>query len=126
MPNKVDGTTVKPEQAYFDKSELSAGGFFKDEFSEKVLHSKRGVLSMANSGPNTNRSQFYITFSELGHLDNKHSVFGEIVPGSAESFAALEKIEKKPAKKIRIMETIVLENPFRDAIAQLMLKQWST
>mmetsp|Transcript_19797 Transcript_19797/g.24461 ORF Transcript_19797/g.24461 Transcript_19797/m.24461 type:complete len:90 (-) Transcript_19797:80-349(-) len=89
---------------------------------------------MANSGPNTNRSQFYITFSECAHLNNKHSVFGEIVAGSGESFGTLDKIEKigygndtvrnKPARKVAIKETIVLENPFRDAIATLLMKEW--
>ena len=91
---------------------------------------------MANSGPNSNRSQFYITFGESAHLDNKHSVYGEIVEGSSESFATLQKIEQigygndtvrnRPAKKVSIQETIVLENPFRDAIATLLMKRWST
>ena len=129
-----DGTG-KGGKAYFDKEELSKEGTFKDEFNQRLTHEKRGVFAMANSGPNTNRSQFYITFAECSHLDNKHSVFGEIVPGSTESFATLDKIEKighgldiqrnRPAKKIRIVETIVLENPFRDAIAQLLLKEWA-
>ena len=108
--------------SYFGKN-------FEDEFHPKLAHTKRGVLSMANSGSNTNGSQFFITFGPTTHLDGKHSVFGELVDGK-ETLDILENIptgeNDRPVKKIKIVDTVVHTNPYRDTIQQLLSKQFAS
>lgn len=63
---------------------------FSDEFSSEVRFEKKGILAMANSGPNTNGSQFFITTAATPWLNNRHTIFGEVVSG----YEVVEKIEQ--------------------------------
>uniref|UniRef100_A0A6S8EAL6 Peptidyl-prolyl cis-trans isomerase n=1 Tax=Aplanochytrium stocchinoi TaxID=215587 RepID=A0A6S8EAL6_9STRA len=83
------------------------GGQFEDHFNSHLKHNKRGIVSMANKGPNTNASQFFITYASAPHLDNVYTVFGQVLSG----FETLDAMEKVPVgRKHRPVEEIVIES----------------
>ncbi|XP_064483461.1 RING-type E3 ubiquitin-protein ligase PPIL2-like [Ornithodoros turicata] len=95
---------------------------FKDEIKPNLVHQGRGVLSMANEGPNTNGSQFFITYRSCRHLDSKHTIFGKLV-GGLEALTTIEAIETdnkdRPIEDVFIRDTLVFVDPFQEVDTQL-------
>lgn len=90
------------------------GGTFKDEFHIDHKHDRRGILSMANEGPDTNKAQFFITYSAQPHLNDKYTVFGQVIDGW-EVLDVMEKVpvgkKNRPVTEIRIEDVIIHANP---------------
>jgi peptidyl-prolyl cis-trans isomerase B (cyclophilin B) len=93
---------------------------FKDEFHSDLRHDRPGILSMANSGPNTNGSQFFITHVETAWLDNKHTVFGAV--SDSDSQDIVNKIQQND-----VIESIEISGEMNeDSEVEKSVDEWNT
>jgi len=102
------------------------GGTFADEFKPNLSHTGRGILSMANSGADSNKSQFFITYRSCKHLDGKHTIFGHVV-GGMETLNAMERIltdnKDRPVEDIFIESAAIFTDPFVEVDEQLVAER---
>ena len=92
---------------------------FKDEFHADLKHDRPGILSMANSGPNTNGSQFFITHIATPWLDKKHTIFGEVSDGESQDVVT-------GVKQNDLIETIEISGKMEEDVEmQEALNEWN-
>lgn len=102
--------------------ESAWGAPFNDELDNNLVHDRRGLLSMANAGKNTNKSQFFITLKSCPHLNKKHTIFGRLV-GGMETLDKIEQIKTtdkdRPIQDVRILTASVFVDPFEEIDRQI-------
>ncbi|KAF2842215.1 peptidyl-prolyl cis-trans isomeras-like protein-like 3 [Patellaria atrata CBS 101060] len=117
IPNFIFQTGSPASDPKSKTSTSIYGTLFEDELRPALRHNARGILSMANKGPNTNGSQFFITYAAAPHLDGKNTVFGKVI-GGLEVLDAIEAVPNdakgRPKERIAIQEVTIHANPLAE------------
>ncbi|GJJ08373.1 Peptidyl-prolyl cis-trans isomerase cyp10 [Clathrus columnatus] len=91
---------------------------FADELRSTLKFNARGIVAMANSGPDSNKSQFFITYGKQQHLDGKYTIFGRVIDGN-DTLEAIEKVpvneKSRPLQEIKLLKVTIHANPIADA-----------
>jgi len=92
---------------------------FPDEIRSTLKFNNRGMVAMANSGPDTNKSQFFITYAKQPHIDSKYTIFGKVIDGADSTLDLMERVpvnnKNKPLAEIKLTHVTIHSNPIADA-----------
>ncbi|KAI9728132.1 MAG: Peptidyl-prolyl cis-trans isomerase cyp10 [Chrysothrix sp. TS-e1954] len=120
-PSDSSQTFDYPTGTKASPSIYNDNGTFADEVRPALRHNARGVLSMANKGPDMNGSQFFVLFAAAPHLDAKNTVFGKVIEGQEEggTLDAMERVatdgkKARPVEKCEIESVVIHANPLAD------------
>jgi len=95
---------------------------FSDEIRSTLKFNARGILAMANAGPDTNKSQFFITYSKQPHLEGKYTIFGKVIDGADSTLDAMEKVsvneKHRPLHEIRLKSVTIHANPIANSLLE--------
>ncbi|KAK4686798.1 peptidyl-prolyl cis-trans isomerase-like 3, partial [Tremellales sp. Uapishka_1] len=91
---------------------------FADEIRQTLKFNARGIVAMANSGPDTNKSQFFITYNKQSSLDGKYSIFGKVIDGVDSTLDMIERVavneKNRPLAEIKILSITIHANPIAE------------
>jgi peptidyl-prolyl cis-trans isomerase-like 3 len=92
---------------------------FPDEIRSTLKFNSRGMVAMANSGPDSNKSQFFITYAKQPHLDSKYTIFGKVIDGVDSTLDVMERVpvnnKNRPLSEITLTHITIHANPIADA-----------
>ncbi|KZT40028.1 cyclophilin-type peptidyl-prolyl cis-trans isomerase [Sistotremastrum suecicum HHB10207 ss-3] len=92
---------------------------FPDEIRSTLKFNARGIVAMANAGPDSNKAQFFITYAKQPHLDGKYTIFGKVIDGADSTLDAIERVpvneKSRPLQEIKILDVTIHANPIADA-----------
>ena len=120
-PRPPEGNGIWPMEERKGKNAGPHGAGFKDEFHSRLKYNRRGLLGMANEGPDTNGSQFFLTLENTPELQGKNTLFGRVVGNTIYNLAKIGEAEvedNRPIYPVTLTSVEVLENPFKDMVAR--------
>ncbi|ORX38059.1 cyclophilin-like domain-containing protein [Kockovaella imperatae] len=92
---------------------------FPDEIRQTLRFNARGIVAMANAGPDTNKSQFFITYAKQSSLDGKYTIFGRVIDGADSTLDMMEKVpvneKNRPLEEIKLTNVTIHANPIAQA-----------
>jgi len=95
---------------------------FADEIRSTLKFNNRGILAMANAGLDTNKSQFFVTYTKQPHLEGKYTIFGRVIDGADSTLDAMERVpvneKHRPTHEIRLKGVTIHANPIANATSQ--------